>query len=556
MNEKKSKAARMVFQEQLMQNAVGQSRQQDIQQENLPESPKVQRNLPEQKTSEELQQEKAGMQIRETGWWLWRTVVVPPNAYVVHTRRGKSKPVTLGLGQSFRYYPRLDSYLVVPAALQTIGIVAQGVSKEKQGISILAYVQWLISDFAIAYQRLDFSDPKDPMGIVNAQLREQAEAAIKDKISTMSVEEILTDKAPIIEELTQRMKAVAEGSIQGDRLSGMGGLGLQIVTVQIKEAYVCSQHLWEFLQTPFRNEKEREARLSRLRVEEEIRQQELTNLKRIESGEAQTETEIAKFKAEKESESFEIVVKERLKRQEKENEEKQKMVALYEQTELQERLSKKKLQENELQTKQELETMKLRQEQAFAIEKTKLEAQRKLQEKQILIENQIQELALQSKWQEEEQKNKLASLEDKKVLEAKEHEVAQENKKNTLLLAQLDLDNKLASQEKEFRLLKAQEEENHRIQNANKEEQIKHQRLMQEIANTLSSEYLATKMIETLPDLAQALPEIKELKTLQISSEGKESNLLFGSISKLLSIAHAIGVKLPGYQEPMADKTV
>ena len=54
----------------------------------------------------------------------------------------------------------------------------------------------------MAYRKLDFSDSRDPLGIVNAQLREQAEAAIKDKIATMSVEEVLTDKEPIIEELT------------------------------------------------------------------------------------------------------------------------------------------------------------------------------------------------------------------------------------------------------------------------------------------------------------------------------------------------------------------
>ncbi|NUM35673.1 MAG: hypothetical protein HUU50_14090 [Candidatus Brocadiae bacterium] len=550
-DEIKKKAARMVFQEQLMQNAIGQGVSHEIK-PGVQQKPseKLAMNIPEQKTSEELQQEKAGMKIRETGWLLWRTVVVPPNAYVVHTRRGQNKPVTLGLGQSFRYYPRIDSYLVVPAALQTIGIVAQGVSKEKQGISILAYVQWLISNFAIAYQRLDFSDPKDPMGIVNAQLREQAEAAIKDKISTMSVEEILTDKAPIIEELTQRMKAVAEGSIQGDRLSGMGGLGLHIVTVQIKEAYVCSQHLWEFLQTPFRNEKEREARLSRLRVEEEIKQQELTNLKRIESGQAQTEADIAKFKAEKESESFEVVVKERLKRQEKESEEKQKMVALYEQTELQGRLSQKKLQENELQTKQELEILKIRQAQEFELEKSKLEAQRYTEEKQISVESKIQASLWDAKLEEEDLKNKLVCLENQKTLQARQHEVEQEKKKNDLALEKLELEHKIAAEDKEFQAAQLHEEQTNRLKNANKEEEIKQQKLLQEIANGLSSEYLVTKMIETLPDLAKALPEIKELKTLQISSEGKESNLLFGSISKILAIANALGVKVPGYQEP------
>src|SRR5947209_2803255 len=88
------------------------------------------------KTSEELQLEKEPIRVRETGIWLWKRVIVPPNAYVVHTRMGRKTPVTLGLGISFRYNPDTDAYLVVPAAMQTIGIVANGISKEKQGINV------------------------------------------------------------------------------------------------------------------------------------------------------------------------------------------------------------------------------------------------------------------------------------------------------------------------------------------------------------------------------------------------------------------------------------
>src|SRR5215213_730838 len=38
------------------------------------------------KTSEELQLEKEPLPVRETGLLFWRRVIVPPNAYVVHTR--------------------------------------------------------------------------------------------------------------------------------------------------------------------------------------------------------------------------------------------------------------------------------------------------------------------------------------------------------------------------------------------------------------------------------------------------------------------------------------
>ncbi|MBN1890582.1 MAG: hypothetical protein JW850_21490, partial [Thermoflexales bacterium] len=130
------------------------------------------------KTSEELQIEKEPIHVREVGAWPFKRVIVPPNVYVVHTRLGHTEPVTIGQGLSFRYNPYTDAYLVVPAAMQTIGIIANSISREKQGINVLAYVQWQINDFATAYRKLDFSDLRDPLGIVNAQLREQAEAAI------------------------------------------------------------------------------------------------------------------------------------------------------------------------------------------------------------------------------------------------------------------------------------------------------------------------------------------------------------------------------------------
>ena len=257
------------------------------------------------KTSEELQMEKEPMKIRETGFAFWKRVIVPPNAYVVHTRTGRTEPVTLGLGVSFRYNPYTDAYLVVPAAMQTIGVVANCITKEKQGINVLAYVQWQIHDFAVAYRKLDFSDPRDPLAIVNAQLGEQAEAAIKDKIATMSVEEVLTDKAPVIEELTTRLKAVAEGRNQGGEAKGEG-LGIKIITVQIREALVSSQRLWQDLQAPFRHQQARIARISELSMQTDIREKELETRRMNEIREAETLVAIERTTQSKKTEAAEL----------------------------------------------------------------------------------------------------------------------------------------------------------------------------------------------------------------------------------------------------------
>ncbi len=66
----------------------------------------------------------SAVDVRVTGFWRWKTVLVPPNAFVVHTRRGHAEPLHVGLGTSFRFDPARDSYLVVPGAMQTILINA------------------------------------------------------------------------------------------------------------------------------------------------------------------------------------------------------------------------------------------------------------------------------------------------------------------------------------------------------------------------------------------------------------------------------------------------
>ncbi|MEV6927763.1 SPFH domain-containing protein [Dactylosporangium sp. NPDC051485] len=253
------------------------------------------------------------VEVRVTGFGRWKTVLVPPNAFVVHTRRGRDEPLHVGLGVSFRYNPATDSYLVVPGAMQTILINAYCICRELQGVLVQAYVQWIIEDFATAYRRLDFGDAEDPMRLVNLQLKEQAEAAIKDKVSTMGVADVLSDKQPIIEELTARLRAVAEGSGSAD-----AGLGLRIVTVQIKEAVVSSQRLWENLQKPYRAEQGRIARLAELAAEDAIAERELTAGRQRESQRIESDRELADLRARNGALEFDREAAETLRRSQRE----------------------------------------------------------------------------------------------------------------------------------------------------------------------------------------------------------------------------------------------
>ncbi|WP_194820314.1 SPFH domain-containing protein [Nocardia sp. XZ_19_385] len=282
------------------------------------------------------QGEGAGpVEVRVTGFWRWQTVLVPPNAFVVHTRRGRSEPMHIGLGVSFGFNPATDSYLVVPGAMQTILINAYCICSELQGVLVQGYVQWIIEDFATAYRKLDFSDAEDPMRLVNIQLREQAEAAIKDKVSTMGVRDVLSDKQPIIEELTARLRAVAEGSADatgngpGDR-----GLGLRIVTVQIKEAVVSSSTLWENLQKPYRSEQNQIARLAELAAQEVISARETAANRSAEERRIENERELAELRARNEAARFDRETVEQLRRTTREHDDQRAIADLAQETAL------------------------------------------------------------------------------------------------------------------------------------------------------------------------------------------------------------------------------
>ena len=250
----------------------------------------------------------AAVPVRVSGFWRWKNVVIPPNAYVVHTRRGHDEPVHCGLGVSFRFNPVTDSFLVVPSAMQTIIINANCICRERQGVLVQGYVQWIIQDFKTAYRKLDFSDVVDPMRVVNVQLREQAEAAIKDTVATMSIEDVLSDKQPIIKELTTRLRHVAEGEGQDT------GLGLRIVTVQIKEAVVSSPRVWEMLQRPFRAERSKEARLAELTHEAVVRTREAEEAKSAAAQRIATEADVSRLQAEAAAATFDREQSERVRR--------------------------------------------------------------------------------------------------------------------------------------------------------------------------------------------------------------------------------------------------
>ncbi len=465
-------------------------------------------NFVDIKSSEELQLEKEPIKVRITGFGIWKRVIVPPNVYVIHTRIGKKAPLTIGLGVSFNYNPDKDAFMVVPAAMQTIGVVANCITKEKQGINILAYLQWQINDFAKAYKKLDFSELRDPLGIVNAQLREQAEAAIKDKIATMSVEEVLTDKAPIIKELTNRLKAVAEGE-RSENDSTDEGLGIKITTVQIREAIVSSESLWTDLQSPFRNELRKKSRFSFLENENEIKQKEFDSKLLIETGQSKTDLEIELIRQKKMTEINEIKIKEEALRFALEQQNVQTNTNLQERTKLTEKESFDRLvaKENEISFKREIENINIE----TKLEESKLEFKTKQIEQQAIIQAKEAELNILKENQRiEEEKLQYNAI------------LAKKNAEHTMAL----------KVEEEKRMLEIKLEQ----------QRAEIERFRLEIQNLKNSQVLMSELISELPKIAAEMPKINELKVIQTGNEDQTTSAMTNFIAKILSIGETFGI--------------
>ena len=137
--------------------------------------------------------------------------------------------------------------------------------------------------------------------------------------------------SPSCEELTARLRGVAEGEdAEPDR-----GLGLRIVTVQIKEAVVSSQSLWENLQKPFRAEQGRIARLAELDAEDVIFTRETNAERTQETQRLENARDLAEKRAVNDAATFDREAEEAARRAEREQEDTRRLAELRNGTALQ-----------------------------------------------------------------------------------------------------------------------------------------------------------------------------------------------------------------------------
>lgn len=473
--------------------------------------------------------------VRHTGPAFFRRVIVPPNVWVVHTRSGRTEPVHMGLGISFRFNKYTDNYLIAPAAVQTIEFESQCISKEKQGINISALLRWQIEDFEVAYPNLDIQDNNNPLQRFNEQLRQQADAAVKDKIATMGVEEVLTDRRPIVEDLTSRLKEMTEDT----HANNGHGLGIRILQVQIKEAWVSSEKLWDSLQMPFRNETDRHAEISQLNTTDQINDRkaeiERVSIERERETEllkSSTQLEIARDQEETKTKAEELRIQEENKRQQLEAESQRTKTTREEETDNIARESRQRIAIAEADAENTLSLEQERMESEAALTKAKME-----------VEFKLGELAEQDRFAQAEFEAEQAYIRQQMTINqlTSELEILKQNLNDEL--EELRHTNRINRENQQHGAELERTSADNQVVMELERQKVEIKRLRQEICNLANESDIANTLITALPDIAANLPKPDELRVLQTS--GDMDNALATFLINIQTLAESLGVTLP-----------
>lgn len=316
----------------------------------------------------------------------------------------------------------------------------------------------------------------------------------------MSITEVLSDKQPIIRELTARLGQVAEGDGKTDQ-----GLGLRIVTVQIKEAIVSSARLWENLQKPFRSSQSRDARLAELADDATVKGRELEHEKSSTAARLETDATLAVLRGTKEAESFDRVQAERLRR------------ARIEQDSLREEA------QNQHETDQQAAALvrarqesALLDEQALALARERAEHEKTLEELRLRVERQTR---------------KLETLAPQAELHRKRQELHDQLEMETLRATLLREEARAQSE------CRSTESRNN-LANRQAQAETETEDARSRVRNAFSDAQLQARCLEILPSVAAALPKPVELRSVQIGGDDTSS---VGALSRLMAEILTIG---------------
>ncbi len=220
----------------------------------------------------------------------WGFVTAKPSEFLVHVRRGRVLSRTSGQGATCFKWP-WDAVAVVPTSLQQLQFRADQITTEKVGVEVVGLAVYRIADPLVAYRVLNFSYPERAQAKLECTLTSMFVGAARRLIANLTVEDCLQKRKHALSEELLREIALVVGS--GPAGPDTRGWGVVIDTIEIQEVRVMSDKVFAAMQTPFRADVDRKARVAKAEADREIATREAECSRSIEQARIQAALEIA-----------------------------------------------------------------------------------------------------------------------------------------------------------------------------------------------------------------------------------------------------------------------
>eukprot|EP00703_Trepomonas_sp_PC1_P004277 JAP92329.1 SPFH domain/Band 7 family protein [Trepomonas sp. PC1] len=181
---------------------------------------------------------------------LW--VKSEPNQWLLVIQNGKM--VRSGIGLKCIVWP-MQTVVKFPSAIQRVEFSANNVTKEMQGVEVSGFAIWSVNREGDGPFK-SYKYTQD--GNANQNVCTMCESIVRNKIANHSMQEILTDRNILRDEM------------RADLQKQLTGWGIWLETIEITEVKVCSRTLFEDMQAEFRQEAHLKAENIRLTTSNQI----------------------------------------------------------------------------------------------------------------------------------------------------------------------------------------------------------------------------------------------------------------------------------------------
>mgnify|MGYP000882210741 FL=1 len=140
---------------------------------------------------------------------------------------------------------------------------------------------------------------------------------------------------------------------------------------------------------------------------------------------------------------------------------------------------------------------------------------------------------------------KLKQVELDKEFVEKENELNVIRQEFADKLEKIRLDESLSREEAEQKTKLSLQEAQNKIEFIYTEQMVKFEKARQEIRNIMNGNDILARLIDELPEIAERMPQIQELKVFQTNQNDPVLDSLINFVNKILAVSDTLGIKLP-----------